>query len=66
MLNISCTHASVVSVIFHYYMLQNKQSDSMYDDIQYDVGGCVICISNKVEYLDKKKSYKNSTKEVTL
>ena len=28
--------------------------------------GCVLCISNKVEYLDKKKSYKNSTKEVTL
>ena len=26
MLNIAYTHASVVLVIFHYYMLQNKQS----------------------------------------
>ena len=25
MLNIAYTHASVVLVIFHYYMLQNKQ-----------------------------------------
>ena len=34
--------------------------------MQYDVGGCVICISYKVEYFDKKRSYKNSTKEVIL
>ena len=34
--------------------------------IQYDVGGWVICISNKVEYVDKEGSYKNSTKEVVL
>ena len=27
MLNIAYTHASVVLVIFHYHMLQNKQSD---------------------------------------
>ena len=27
MLNIAYTHASVVLVIFHYYMLQNKQSN---------------------------------------
>ena len=26
---------------------------------------CVICISNKVEYLEKEESYKNSTKEVS-
>ena len=32
--------------------------------IQYDVGGCVICISSKVEYLDKEGSYINSAKEV--
>ena len=32
--------------------------------IQYDVGGSVICISNKVEYLDKEESYVNSSKEV--
>ena len=32
--------------------------------IQYDVSGCVICISNKVEYLDKEGGYINSTKEV--
>ena len=63
MLNISYTHASVVLVIFHYYMLHNKQSNR-YVIIRYDVGGCVICISNKVEYLDKEESYINSTKEV--
>ena len=27
MLNVAYTHASVVLVIFHYYMLQNKQSN---------------------------------------
>ena len=48
MLNIVYTHASVVLVIFHYYMRQNEQSNTYI--IQYDVGGCVICISNKVEY----------------
>ena len=39
--------------------------------MHYDVGGCVIDISNKVEYLDKEKSFllrlfyfsKNSTEE---
>ena len=25
--------------------------------IQYDVGGCAICIFNKVEYLDKEGCY---------
>ena len=34
--------------------------------IRYDVGGCAICISNEVEYLDKEWSYINSTKEVAL
>ena len=29
-----------------------------------DVGGCVIFISNKTEYLEKSDSYKNSIKEV--
>ena len=28
MLNVAYTHASVVLVIFHHYMLQNKQSNS--------------------------------------
>ena len=23
--------------------------------MHYDVGGCVICVSNKVEYLDKEE-----------
>ena len=27
MLNVAYTHVSVVLVIFHYHMLQNKQSD---------------------------------------
>ena len=44
-------------------MLQNKQSNR-YTIIQYDVGGCVICMSNKVEYLYKEGSYINSTKKV--
>ena len=34
--------------------------------MHYDVGGCVICVSNKVEYLNKEESYDNSTKEVIL
>ena len=32
--------------------------------MQCDVTRCIICISNKVEYLDKEHSHKNSTKEV--
>ena len=51
MLNIDYTHASVVLVIFHYYLLQNKQSNRYI--IQYDVTGCVIVKSNKTEYLQK-------------
>ena len=31
-----------------------------------DVVSCAICISNKVEYLEKEKSQGNSIKEVTL
>ncbi len=34
--------------------------------MHHDVTSCVICISNEVEYPEKKGSYKNSTKEVTL
>ena len=34
--------------------------------MQNDVGGCVICISSKVEYLDKEESYINSVKEFVL
>ena len=67
MLNIAYTHTSVVLVIYILiYMLQNKQSDrhSLYSMTSID--GCVVCISNKVEYLDKEENYKNSTKEVTL
>ena len=33
--------------------------------IHYDVGGCVICISNKAKYVDKKRSCRNSTKELS-
>ena len=32
--------------------------------MQYDVSGCAICISSKVEYLNKEGSFLNSTKEV--
>ena len=64
MLNTAYTHASVVLVIFHYYMLQNKQSNrySLYGMTSAVVH--VICISSKVEYFDKERSYINSTKEV--
>ena len=55
MLNISCTHASVVSVIFHYYMLQNKQSDSMYDDIQYDVVVVLFAYPIKLNISTRKR-----------
>ena len=58
MLNIAYTHASVILVIFHYHMLQNKQSNRLVTLIkQYDFGGCVICMCNKVEYLDKERRF---------
>ena len=63
MLNIAYTHASVVLVIF---IICYKTSNLIDIIIQYDVGGCVICISSKVEYLYKEGSYINSTKDVTL
>ena len=34
--------------------------------MQRDVTRCIICKSNKPEYLDKERSYKNSTKEAIL
>ena len=34
--------------------------------IQQDVTDCVICISNKMKYLDKEESCKNSSKEIIL
>ena len=34
--------------------------------MHYDVDGCIICISDTVEYLDKEENYNNSTKEVVL
>ena len=47
-------------------MLQNKQSISYTIIMQCDVTRCVIFMSSKVEYLDEKHSYKNSTKEGML
>ena len=58
-------HASAVSVIFYYYMPQNKQSHR-HSLCTHDVTRCIICISNKVRYLDKEHSYKNFTKDVIL
>ena len=63
MLIIADKRSSVILVILHHYMLRNKQSHS---HSSYEVDGCVICISNKVECLDKGRSYKNSTREVIL
>ena len=34
--------------------------------MQCDVTRCVICRSNRIEYLDKERGYKTSTKEVIL
>ena len=50
-------HANVVFVIFDYYMLQNKQSNR-HSLSEYDVVGCDIYISYKLEFLDKERSYK--------
>ena len=64
MLNTAYTHASVVLVVVYCIVVYCKISNLIDIIIQYDVGGCVLCISNKVEYLDKEESYKNSIKEV--
>ena len=61
MLNIAYTHESVVLVIFHYCMLQNKQSNRY---SLYSMTSVVVITNNKVEYLNKEESYINSTKEV--
>ena len=34
--------------------------------MQCDVISCVICVSNKVEYLEKEMCWRNSTKEMIL
>ena len=41
------------------YAIQNRQSHRPLV-IQCDVTRCVLCISNKVEYLDKEEGHKNS------
>ena len=56
MLNIAYTHASVVLVIFHYYMLRNKQSNRY--------SSCMTSVVVLFAYLDKEGSYKNSNEEV--
>ena len=63
MLNIAYTHASVVLAMFHYYMLQNRQSNgySLYSKTSVVV---LFAYPSKVEYLDKEESYINTTKEV--
>ena len=51
---------------FSYFTLLyvTKQEISQTLIIQYDVGGCIICVRNKVGYLGKERRYKDSTKEV--
>ena len=63
MLNIAYTHASIVLVIFHYYMLQNKQSNS---NSLYSMTSVVVLFAYQIKLnnLDKDGSYINSTKEV--
>ena len=63
MLIIAYINQIAVSVVLHYYMLRNKQ---FHKNSLHDIGGCVIFISNKIEYLGKKRNYKNSTKEAIL
>ena len=35
-------------------------------EIECDDTPCIICIFNKAEYLDKERSYENSSKEFTV
>ena len=67
MLNISLHTCKCSFSYFHYHMLQNKQSNShsLYSMTSVVVT-CVICISCKVDYLHKERSYKNSTREAML
>ena len=48
----------------YFILLQNKQSHR--HSLRSDTTRCIICISNNIEYLDKKHSYRTSTKEVLL
>ena len=48
MLIIAYTHLVIYIIICY------KISNLIDIIIQYDVSGCVICTSNKVEYLDKR------------
>ena len=61
MLNIVYTHASVGLIIFHYYVLPNKQSNRC---SLYGMTSVVVLFAYPVEYLDKEGSYINSTKKV--
>ena len=64
MLNIACTHASVVLVIFHYYMRQNEQSNRY---SLYSMTSVAVLFAYPIKlniYLDKEGSYINSAKVV--
>ena len=64
MLNIPYTHASVVLVILHYYMLQNKQSNRY---SLYRMKSVVVLFAYAIKLnisTIKAGSYINSTKEV--
>ena len=54
MLNIAYTHVSVVLVIFHYYMLQNKQSNSC---SLCSMTSLVVSFSNQIKFnISKSKA----------
>ena len=57
-----------MAVLFNYMAckLLSIYGNTQYTMTQCDVTRCIICICNKSEYLDKERSYKNSTKEVIL
>ena len=55
MLNIAYKHASVVLVIFHYYMLQNKQSNTGCPKKNYTLFDLIERKTYK-SYFDKTKS----------
>ena len=64
--NIAYTHASVVLVIFPYFMLQNEQSNS---HALYSMTSAVVVLfayPKKLNILTKELSYKNSTTEVIM
>ena len=63
MSDVGCTHVSVALVIFHYHMLQNKQSNSR---SLCSMTSLVVSFSNKIKFnISKSKAVtKNLSKKL--